>query len=74
MIILVWMLHHLVLVKWEDKINITFDKGGSVRIRNSGSLYQPFNTNFMTIYHDLCNLDLEQVYIDEIIDLKRIKK
>lgn len=60
--------------KWEDKINITFDKGGSVRIRNSGSLYQPFNTNFMTLYHELCNLDLEQVYIDEIIDLKRIKK
>lgn len=56
--------------KLEDKINITFDKGGSVRIRNSGSLYQPFNTNFMMLYH----LDLEQVYIDEIIDLKRIKK
>ncbi len=28
----------------------------------------------MTLYHELCNLDLEQVYIDEIIDLKRIKK
>jgi len=26
------------------------------------------------LYHELCNLDLEQVYIDEIIDLKRIKK
>lgn len=60
--------------KLEDKINITFDKGSSVRIRNSGSLYQPFNTNFMMLYHELCNLDLEQVYIDEIIDLKRIKK
>jgi hypothetical protein len=60
--------------KLKDKINITFDKGSSVRIRNSGSLYQPFNTNFMMLYHELCNLDLEQVYIDEIIDLKRVKK
>ena len=46
----------------------------SVRIRNSGSFYYPFNANFMTLYHELCNLDLEQIYIDEIMDLRRIKK
>ena len=60
--------------KKNTKIIITFDKGKCVRIRNSGSLYQPFNTNFMRLYHELCEIDLNQVYIDEIIDLKRIKK
>lgn len=71
--------------KVSDIINITFDRGKNdeynmnnrrvaVRIRNSGSLYQPFNTNFMKLYHELCNLDLEQIYIDEIMDLRRIKK
>ena len=71
--------------KVSDIINITFDRGKeeeymankysiSVRIRNSGSLYHPFNANFMALYHELCNLDLEQIYIDEIMDLRRIKK
>lgn len=71
--------------KVSDIINITFDRGKedeyninnrrvAVRIRNSGSLYQPFNTNFMKLYNELCNLDLEQIYIDEIMDLRRIKK
>ena len=71
--------------KVDERIVITFNRGKEdeymankyripVRIRNSGSLYHPFNANFMTLYHELCNLDLEQIYIDEIIDLKRIKK
>lgn len=68
-----------------DEFVITFDRGIiekqflaskysiSVRIRNSGSLYQPFNANFMRLYHELCDLDLDQVYIDEVMNLKRIK-
>lgn len=71
--------------KVSDIINITFDRGKedeyniknhrvAVRIRNSGSLYQPFNVNFMKLYNELCNLDLKQIYIDEIIDLRRLKK
>lgn len=71
--------------KVSDIINITFDRGKkdeyninnrrvAVRIRNSGSLYQPFNTNFMKLYNELCNLDLKQIYIDEIMDLRRLKK
>lgn len=71
--------------KVSDIINITFDRGKedeyninnrrvAVRIRNSGSLYQPFNTNFMKLYNELCNLDLKQICIDEIMDLRRIKK
>lgn len=71
--------------KVNDIINITFDRGKNdeynmnnrrvaVRIRNSGSLYQPFNTNFMKLYNELCNLDLKQMYIDEIMDLRRLKK
>ena len=71
--------------KINEKFIITFDRGKedeyninnrrvAVRIRNSGSLYHPFNANFMTLYHELCNLDLKQIYIDEIMDLRRIKK
>lgn len=71
--------------KVSDIINITFDRGKkdeyninnrrvAVRIRNSGSLYQPFNANFMKLYNELCSLDLKQIYIDEIIDLRRLKK
>lgn len=71
--------------KVDEKFVITFDRGKeeeymankysiSVRIRNSGSFYRPFNANFMTLYHELCNLDLKQMYIDEIMDLRRIKK
>ena len=71
--------------KVNDIINITFDRGKNdeynmnnrrvaVRIRNSGSLYQPFDTNFMKLYNELCNLDLKQMYIDEIMDLRRLKK
>ena len=73
------------IAKFNDEFVITFDRGNiekqflaskysiSVRLRNSGSLYQPFNANFMRLYHELCDLDLNQVYIDEIMNLKRIK-
>ena len=71
--------------KVSDIINITFDRGKeneyninnrrvAVRIRNSGSLYQPFNANFMKLYNELCSLDLKQIYIDEVMDLRRLKK
>ena len=73
------------IAKVNDEFVITFDRGNiekqvlaskysiSVRLRNSGSLYHPFNANFMRLYHELCDLDLDQIYIDEIGKLKRIK-
>ena len=67
------------IITWKSD-DYPFDIGPSFKIEkvsdiiNSGSLYQPFNTNFMKLYHELCNLDLEQIYIDEIMDLRRIKK
>lgn len=73
------------IAKVNDEFVITFDRGNiekqflaskysiSVRLRNSGSLYHPFNANFMRLYHELCDLDLNQVYIDETGKLKRIK-
>ncbi len=67
-----------------EKINkrfvLTFQKGKkdidgyiSVRICNSGSFYKPFNVSFMHLFHELLKINYEQVYIDEVIDLKRIK-
>ena len=73
------------IAKVNDEFVITFDRGNigkqflaskysiNVRLRNSGSLYHPFNANFMRLYHELCDLDLDQIYIDEIGKLKRIK-
>lgn len=48
----------------------------SIRIRNSGSKYSPFNIIFMKLYNSLCNInkeDLEQVHIQEYLLEKRKK-
>lgn len=50
----------------------------SIRIRNSGSRYNPFNCIFMKLYNSLCNtpeIDFEQVHIEEyLIENKKILK
>lgn len=64
---------------YDDKIDWQYpfisDNIISVRIRNSGSRYHPFNISFMKLYNSLCNLeqiDIEQVHIEEyLFDKKR---
>ncbi len=48
----------------------------SVRFRNSGSFYAPFNCVFMNMYNKLNNLDLEnhQIHFEEIEYQKKYKK
>ena len=69
----------LIIEKVNNSFVLKFQKGKkdldryiSVRICNSGSYYKPFNVNFMYLFHELLKINYEQVYIDEIIDLKRI--
>lgn len=83
----------LVIEKLMDSFRITFVKGiddifptFAVRIRNSGSSYDPFNICFMTMYHklisynpnyqyELSNQELEQISIDEYLDgMKLVRK
>ena len=70
----------LIIEKVNNSFVLTFQKGKkdidryiSVRICNSGSYYKPFNVNFMYLFHELLKINYEQVYIDVVIDLKRIK-
>ena len=48
----------------------------SVRFRNHGSIYDPYNCAFMGLYNQLCahNFDYEQITMDEYIDRIKIKK
>lgn len=46
----------------------------SVRIRNSGSKYNPFNIVFMRLYNSLCNydeIDFNQIHIEEYLYNKK---
>lgn len=46
----------------------------SIRLRNSGSRYTPFNIIFMRLYHSLCDLnefDFEQFHIEEYLFKKK---
>ncbi len=47
----------------------------TVRFRNSGSRYDPFNIIFMGLYQGLCNLDYEyhQIHIEEYLQESKIK-
>ena len=51
-------------------------KTKSVRFRNSGSIYEPYNYTFMSLYNKLCNhnFEYEQITIDEYIDRIKIRK
>lgn len=48
----------------------------SVRIRNSGSRYDPFNNIFMRMYHELINYEpnYHQTHIEEYTFQKRLEK
>lgn len=48
----------------------------SIRFRNSGSRYEPFNMLFMELYHNLCELDfdLDQIHIAEYLIAEQISK
>ena len=48
----------------------------TIRFRNSGSRYDPFNIIFMRLYQGLCNLDYEyhQIHIEEYLQESKIKK
>lgn len=48
----------------------------TVRFRNSGSRYEPFNILFMKLYQGLCKLDYEhhQIHIEEYLIQERINK
>ena len=48
----------------------------TVRFRNSGSRYEPFNIIFMKLYQGLCKLDYEhhQIHIEEYLIQERINK
>ena len=48
----------------------------TVRFRNSGSRYEPFNIMFMKLYQGLCKLDYEhhQIHIEEYLIQERINK
>ena len=54
--------------KPEDSIYMTY----SIRFRNSGSLYDPFNCRFMELYQTLCQTDFDyhQITIDEYLKEK----
>ena len=60
----------------EDSFKIEFKKSkGSyfptfaVRVRNSGSRYQPFNSTFMSMYNSLINRDYDchQIHYEEVL-------
>ena len=71
--------------KFKDIFIVTFTKSKteefnscyfptySVRIRNSGSRYEPFNIPFMSMYEKLkqCSNDYHQIHIEEYLYQKR---
>ena len=74
-------------IKEENKeYHITFEKSKddnfyrpsySIRIRNSGSRYSPYNIIFMRMYRALCeyNYDYHQIHIEEYLyNQKKVKK
>ena len=50
--------------------------GITVRIRNSGSRYNPFNCVFMRMYQELQNIDpnFRQMHFEDIKYIKKLKK
>lgn len=70
----------VMIKKEEEKYKVTFKKSKeniqqglfltySVRFRNSGSRYEPFNAVFMRMYQNLCNhnFDYEQIHMEEYL-------
>ena len=79
----------LSIIKVEDGIRLLFKRpikqsiyefknpfGMTVRIRNSGSRYEPFNYKFMHMYNKLQDIDFDyhQMNIEEYLYTKKLKK
>lgn len=64
------------IVSFEKSKNVEGFKNYSVRLRNSGSRYNPFNSLFMEMYRALIKYDPEyhQIHLEEISYQKRLKK
>ena len=70
--------------KEEDTFIVKFEKSKvedifltySVRLRNSGSRYDPFNLFFMRMYLNLVNYepDFHQIHIEEYLWQKKLQK
>lgn len=66
----------LVMEKLSNRYKLTFNKSKdnnyltySIRVRNSGSRYQPFNRLFRNLYKDLCLYDpnYHQIHMEEYL-------
>lgn len=74
----------LMIKKEEDTFIVKFEKSKvedifltySVRLRNSGSRYDPFNLFFMRMYLNLVNYepDFHQIHIEEYLWQKKLQK
>ena len=75
-----------VIEKQEEVFKLTFYKSKreydgimktfSVRLRNSGSRYEPFQSNFMTMYRELKTYDINchQIHIEEMLYKEKVLK
>lgn len=70
-----------IIEKVDDFYKLTFKKGMvenfltyAVRIRNSGSRYNPFNIAFMNMYNQLCEYetDYHQIHMEEYLYQKKL--
>lgn len=75
----------LFIEKNEESYKVTIKEGllsdinirtSSVRFRNSGSIYDPYNFAFMGLYNQLCahNFEYEQITLDEYVDRTMVRK
>ena len=64
--------------KYENEIDLMFRNPYTItiRFRNSGSRYDPFNIIFMQLYQKLCSLDknLDQIHIEEYLISQKISE
>ena len=67
----------------KDSYKLTFYRSNDeffsnfcIRIRNSGSRYDPFNILFMNMYYELCNYDYNyhQIHMEEYLYQKKMVK
>lgn len=71
----------LYIEKLDNSYKLTIKEGlisdisirtNSVRFRNSGSIYEPYNCTFMNLYNKLCNHDFD--YDINIVDKSKVRK
>ena len=70
--------YRLTFIRNDKPLDIGFKNsmGISIRFRNSGSRYDPFNCLFMQMYHKLQDIDPEyhQIHFEELKYLKKLKR